>query len=366
MSPRRVLHLRSGTHLFGPERIILSLARHASPDYEPIIGGLERDKPGLLLTEAAAAGLETVWFASKRRFDPKVVARLADFIGERAVAIIHAHDFKANFYALAARRRAPVKAVATLHLWNRSSLRTAVYEALDALLVRRFDRVIAVSPQIAAEARRRLVPSRKLRVILNGVDLERFPPLPARFRQSRVVIGSVGRLVKQKGYHNLLAALAEITKSVPEVELLLVGDGPQRGELEQQARRLGLSSQVTFAGQCDPVEESYGKFDLFVSSSLSEGLPVTVLEAMASGLPIVATHVGATPEVIEDGRSGLLVPPNDVKALSEALLCLIKDRELAMRLATAGHERAGQRFSAEAMTRQTESVYEEMLHDCGK
>ena len=362
MNPVKVLHLRSGTRLFGPERVILSLGRCAAPDFQIIVGGMGRGKPGLLLEEAAALGLETFWLECRRRLDFAAIRRLAEFLRARDIRLLHAHDFKANFYALAARRYQPMLMVATLHLWNRSSAVTSAYEIFDALQVRFFDQVIAVSPEIAEQARRWRIPAEKVRVILNGVDMARFKACSQCFRNERIVIGSVGRLTRQKGYHDFLRAAAKVSQACPRARFLLVGDGPQRGALEAEAEQLGISHLVTFAGQRDPVEASYAEMDLFVSSSLSEGLPVAVLEAMASSLPVVATAVGASGEVIENEKSGLLVPPANVDALASALLRLVNTPDEAMTLAAAGRERVARHFSAEKMTRETESVYGELLH----
>ena len=361
MSQARILHLRSGTHLFGPERVILSLAHYASDDFQPVVGGLGSGKQPLLLHDAAAAGLETFWLETSGRLDFRAVHRLADYITQNNIALVHAHDFKADFYALAARRRVKAPLVTTLHLWNHNSLRTSFYEAIDALQVRYFDRIICVSPEIARDAQRWRVPAAKLRVILNGVDTRRFRPLSPRFANRQIVIGSIGRLVSQKGYDNFLQAAAQVSRQAPHARFLLVGDGPLRAELEAQAARLGISDCITFGGQRDPIEASYGELDIFVSSSYSEGLPIAVLEAMASRLPVIATRVGATPDVIEDGSSGILISPGNIDELTSAIMLLLRDSDLALALAQAAYERAKTQFSAEAMTRQTEAVYKEIL-----
>ncbi len=363
VKPTKALHMRSGTHLFGPERVILSLAHCASPLFLPIIGAISETADNLLLEEARRQGLGTFRLECRGRLDMGAISALARFIRKEEIRLLHAHDFKANFYALAASRRASVRTVTTLHNWTQAASPVRRYEWLDALQVRFFDRIIAVSPEIAAGARRWRIPARKLRVILNGVDLARFSPRPQVSFNSRVVIGTVGRLVWNKGYQDLLAAAARVCGELPNAHFLLVGDGPRRRDLEAEAQRLGLSSRVTFAGQRDAVEASYGEMDIFVSSSLTEGLPVAVLEAMASRLPVVATRVGAVPEVIEDGRSGLLVNPGEPEALASAIVELVKNKERAAALARAAYVRVAERFSAESMTRQTEAVYQELLDE---
>lgn len=366
MKPFKILHLRSGTHLFGPERIIISLARCASPSYQHTIAGIERGSESLLVREAASLGIQAAWFRSYRRLDTKCVRDIARYISSHEIDLVHAHDFKANFYALAARRNLPVKTVTTLHLWNRSSLLTGVYEILDRLQIRLFDKVIAVSPAVAAQARRWKIPERKLQVILNGVDISRFASSSSAPVRKVFTIGSVGRLVSQKGYDLLLEACARIFADYADTRLVLVGDGPLREDLERRAQDLGISERVTFAGQTQEVEKALADMDLFVSSSLDEGLPVAVLEAMAARLPVVATMVGAADEVIENEKSGLLIKPDDVEALTYSIRRLREDKALRKALAEAGYRRVEEDFSAEKMTRKTEAVYAELLNACRK
>jgi|WetSurMetagenome_2_1015567.scaffolds.fasta_scaffold122315_2 glycosyltransferase involved in cell wall biosynthesis len=363
MNPAKVLHLRSGTRLFGPERVILGLGHYASPEFPPIVGGIERgDAPSLMLQQAAAEGLATFRLPCRGRLDFGAIKRLADFLKTEQIGILHAHDFKANFYALAARRKYPLPLVTTLHLWNRNNFVTAIYECLDALLVRRFDRIIGVSPAIVAEAKRWHIPEEKLRVILNGIDVARFQKIPPRPADGKIVIGSVGRLVAQKGYPIFLQMAAALLAKNRHLQFLLVGDGPVRGELEAEAKNLGLGEKVIFAGQRDPVETAYGEMDIFVSSSLSEGLPIALLEAMAARLPVVATRVGAVAEVIEDEVSGLLVEAGNPQVLIAAVESLLADPTKKQALAEGGFRRVQERFSAENMARQTEAVYREILH----
>jgi len=363
MKPVKVLHLRSGTKLFGPERVILGLVHYASPEFQPIVGGLERgEAPSLMLQQAAAEGIATFRLPCRGRLDLGAVKRLAEFLENEQISILHAHDFKANFYAWLARKKFPLPLVTTLHLWNRNNLITASYEFIDALLVRRFDRIIGVSPAIVAEAKRWYIPEQKLRVILNGIDIARFQKNPPRPADDKIVIGSVGRLVAQKGFPIFLQMAVALLAKRDNLQFILVGDGPVREELEAESKKLGIADKVTFTGQRDPVETAYGEMDIFVSSSLSEGLPIALLEAMAARLPVVATRVGAVPEVIENNISGLLVEPDNPQVLVDAVDSLLADPAKKQALAEGGFRRVQEHFSAENMARQTEAVYREILH----
>jgi L-malate glycosyltransferase len=360
MNAHKVLHLRSGRNLFGPERVILALARYSSAQFEHIVGAIEEEGPSILADTAQAEGFANFRLPCRGRIDFAAISKLAAYVCDNDICIINAHDLKANFYALAAARRARVATVTTVHSWKRSSETPLIYAWLDARQVRAFDRIIAVAPDILQAARRSHCAEHKLRLILNGVDMARFAPRTERIGVNNLIIGSVGRLVAEKGYSNLLLAAVEICRVHPKVQFLLVGDGPLRGELEAQATQLGIAARVIFAGQCDNVAASYAQMDMYVLSSLTEGLPIVLLEAMASQLPIVATTVGAVAEVIAPD-CGLLVPPDDVPALTAAILKLLEDPPRAGALAAAAYRRVREVFSAQVMTQKTEAVYQELL-----
>ncbi len=169
----------------------------------------------------------------------------------------------------------------------------------------------------------------------------------------------MARLDKQKDH----ASLLEAARLVPDAVFVLVGDGPLREELEDRATRLGVEERVLFLGWREDIPEVLACADLFVLPSLYEGLPLALLEAMAAGLPIVATAIGGTSEAVVDGVTGLLVPPGEPRSLAAAIRRALDDEGLARRLGAASRERVRREFSAAAMARRTVSIYEECL-DC--
>lgn len=177
------------------------------------------------------------------------------------------------------------------------------------------------------------------------------------------LILSVARLVWFKGLHNLIGALPDIARSHPDTRVLLVGDGELRAELEAQARDLGVSHMIVFAGERDDVPDLLRIADIFVLPSVSEGLPISLLEAMAARLPLVASRVGGIPELIEDGRTGRLVPPNDPAALGLAILSFLDDPEASRRAGQAGRARLEECFSQDAMVRKTKALYLHLMND---
>ena len=206
----------------------------------------------------------------------------------------------------------------------------------------------------------------------DGIDLKRFNPENLQMSRSEIrknlglsvndfVIGTVARIVPIKGHEYLIRSASNVIKEIPRAKFLIVGDGPIRKEMEELTVQLGLEGQVTFLGVRKDVPELLSIMDLFVLPSLNEGMGMSLVEAMAMGLPVIATQVGGVPEVVTDGKTGILVPAQDSTALAKAIVRLAKDAKLARELAQAGHERAHSAFGAEAMVDRISAVYQELL-----
>lgn len=248
-------------------------------------------------------------------------------------------------------------------LWDRLAWRT-VYSCID--------RTIVVSRSgVASLLSHYPVREEKVRCVPNGVDRLRFREV----REEEVagvrrglglapglrVITSIGGLLPQKGYRTLLEAFAGVAEKQGDVRLLLVGDGPLRGELEDHAASLGIAERVGFAGRRQDIPAILAASHLYVNSSRFEGLPFTILEAMAAGVPVIATAVDGNAEVVRDGETGLLVPAERAAELAEALRTLLADGALRKRLTERADALVRERYSIEAMLAGTAQVYEEAL-----
>jgi glycosyltransferase involved in cell wall biosynthesis len=213
------------------------------------------------------------------------------------------------------------------------------------------------------------VPAARVSVIHNGVDCERFRPernrTYARFMLDAPlegpIIGAVAGFRPEKGHDVLIDAMRLLGTAAPAATLLLLGDGPLRGAVERSVARLGLADRVIFAGGRRDVDRLLPACDLVVLPSREEGVPVSALEAMACGLPVVATRVGGTPEVVEEGRTGLLVPPCDARAIAAAVLHLLRNPERARSLGKEGRDRVLARFEAREMVRRTTDLYGDLM-----
>lgn len=227
------------------------------------------------------------------------------------------------------------------------------------------DRVVAVSAPLAQYLRRAGVPARKLQVVVNGVNVESFAPRPRTGALRRelgigeaFVFGHVARLAPEKNQGLLLEAFARVADLVPGARLVIAGDGPLREALEATASASPAKDRIHFLGVRGEMPELYREFDIFVLPSLAEGTSMSVLEAMASGLPIVATAVGGTPDLLDDGACGDLIPPGDVDALAAALARLAHEEERRRTHGAAARRRAVESYSEERMVEAYATLYD--------
>jgi glycosyltransferase involved in cell wall biosynthesis len=281
-------------------------------------------------------------------------------------AVFHAHlnwPMSCRSALLAASAARTPAIVATQHLYFPVRHVFRVY--IQRLVSTCVDRYIAVSAEVARGLRQNFgVPEHKITVVRNGISLTRFEgTAPGGLRDAltrgadRPIVLTIARLTDQKGHDVLLEAATH----VPEGLFVLAGDGPLRPALEQRARQLGIERRIIFLGQREDVPELLAAADLFVLPSLYEGLPLSVLEAMAAGTPVIATAIGGTDEAVIDGSTGLLVPPRDARALAGAIQRLLGDPPLARRLAEAGLARVYREFAGDKMASRVSRVYDSVL-----
>jgi glycosyltransferase involved in cell wall biosynthesis len=287
---------------------------------------------------------------------------------KRGPDVVHAHNAVWAKAALAAHSAEVPAMVASLHGFAHEEAWPS--EPLRWWGARKSDLVVAVSPPLHRHLiEHTRVPAAKITVIANGIDTARFSPgersgaLRSRFdiKADVPLVGCVARLDPIKNHALLLAALKPVLAVFPETRLVLVGEGPLRQELERQAAEMALTDSVIFAGAFADTAPLYRDLDVFALGSLSEGTSISVLEAMASSVPVIATAVGGTPELLADGACGLLVPSGDAAAMADGIVGLLRDGGLRSRLAVRGRERAVSKFSLTAMVTAYEELYRSIL-----
>lgn len=358
----RVLWLIKGLGPGGAERLLVAAASHVDrerfsyraayllPWKDHLAGDLER------------AGVPVTCLGVRRPWDPRWVGRLRRLVREGDFSVVHAHLPYAGIGArlgLGGRGRPAI--VYTEHnTWERYRPAT---RRLNSATFRRNDAVIAVSEGVGASIRRRDPPP--VHVIPNGVDAEalRHGALSRAAAREALglpagvpVVGTVGGLTPKKGHAFLVRAAREVVREVPDALFVIVGLPAQPGPVEEEIARLGMDRHVRLAGYQPDAARLMPAFDVFCLPSLFEGLPVSLLEAMALGLPSVATRVGGVPEVATDQGDALLVPPGDAAALARALATLLRDPERGARIGERARATA-ERFGLARAVRRTEELY---------
>ncbi len=325
---------------------------------------------GSAIRKFERAGIETCVIEAAD--DADAVASVAAHLLAIRADVVHNHMYHAEVIGtLAALRLAELgqprpSVVGTVHS---SRIRSAEDVALLRQLTPRMDQVIAVSSSIVhkidAEGRH----GAPVNLIYNGIDLQRYDDLvPCCTLREEYglppegpMVGVVARLEAEKGHPTLLDAWPRVLERFSNATLLVIGEGSRESALKEQAAELGISGSVIFTGRRDDVPAVTKSLDVAVLPSYREAQGLTILEAMALSRPVVASNVGGIPEMIEDGKTGLLVPPHDPSALADAIVRLLVDHPLADTLGRAGHALVHDRFCVELMVRAVESIYDESV-----
>jgi len=362
----RVVHLISSEGFYGAEAMLLALSRYSlRRGCDVTVAAFEDSRrPHLeVLDHARKLGLEVEAVPCRGRWDRGAIGRVREILGRRGADVLHTHGYKADIYGWMAARPHRCALVATCHNWPDPKPLMRAYAALDRRALRSFHRVAAVSDSVAAIVVESGVAAEKLSVIPNGVDMERFASARAALEPASAtrIVGFVGRLVEAKGGGILLRAARTVLAAYPDALFVLAGHGPLRTEWEAVAERAGISKRVLFLGVRSDMPGVYASLDMLALPSWEEASPMCVLEAMAAGKPVVATRVGAVPNLVLPGVTGFLVKPGDVPALSGAILKLLRDPALARRFGENGRLHVSRHFSAAAMAARYIELYEAAL-----
>jgi glycosyltransferase involved in cell wall biosynthesis len=367
----KILHVIDSEGVYGAEVVVLNLmAEHGALGHDPWLCSIGAtgiaEKP--LETEALRRGLKV--FKVRMRNGPNLVGaiQLLRLAKQRGFEIIHSHGYKSNILlGFIPGRVRGIPLVATVHGWTSAGRlsRMIVYVWLDRISLRFMDVIVLVSRAIQSKIRVRDEKQGSVMVIPNGISPSRelsFQSSPdeeiSTFCRGSFTLGSVGRLSPEKGYDVLLEAVNILVGRGLPIKLVILGEGQERARLERLVADFGLTERVSLPGYRHNARDYFPLFDVFVLSSFTEGLPITLLEAMGSGRPIVATKVGSIPEVLDGGRAGLLVDPSQSAALVDALELMINDEKLRQSLARRAGELFSEQYSSRRMAEQYLCAYE--------
>jgi glycosyltransferase involved in cell wall biosynthesis len=340
----------------GTENQMLELARRLDrARFDVHIACFHRSGPWLHRAEDSAAHIAEFPIRGFRRASTfRQMRAFARWCARHRIAVVHTTDLYTNIFGLpaAALARVPVR------IGNRREInpdKTAGLIALQRAAYASAHRIVANSTAVAERLAAERLNRAFVDIVPNGIDLDRFEARAPRARLRRVV--TVANLRPEKSHETLLEAASTVLRTYPDAEFIIVGDGVRRDELGARAERAGLAAHVRFLGHSDEVPRLLGESDLFVLPSRSEAMPNGVIEAMAAGMPVIATDVGGIPELVAHGRTGLLVPPGDAAALATALLQLMAAPDRAAALGRAARAEVERRFSFETMVSRFEHIY---------
>ena len=362
----KVLQLISSGGYYGAENMLLNLcaSQEKTGCQNSLLLFYNVHVPNVEFYERARRrGLSVRMVHCKGRADWRAVRQIEEYIQEDGIDLVHTHGYKADLYGYLAAWRSGKPVVATCHNWVGGTAALGIYNYLDRMALKKFNALAAVSGAVAQRLLDFGVPAEKVKTIANGIDVQAFErgePLPALSVTAGKVVGVVARLDLQKGFEYLLRAIRELC-GIYALKIVIVGEGPDRKAIEDMVKEFGLQSNVVLAGQQSDMPGVYAAMDIFVLPSLNEGLPMTVLEAMAASRPVIATRVGAIPSVIKDGENGLLVDPRDVDGLRNALARLLSDSDLCRSMGGQAHDWVSRNYTSEVMAQKYRQLYEEVL-----
>jgi glycosyltransferase involved in cell wall biosynthesis len=365
----RILQIISSGGMYGAEAVILNLSRtlNEGPHRSILSVFSNSTNPNLQLYEnAAKESIDSYLIQCNGQIDRRVITSIRELVQRTGADVVHAHGYKADIYAYFALRGSGVSLISTCHTWYDNDRKVSLYGSLDRLILRGYARVVAVSEDVRQRLLKSGVKANKICMIKNGIDLRPFDGASAVVRQelgwdAYQIVGLVGRLAVEKGVDIFLHAAARALVERPETKFVIAGDGPDRAEMEALIDKLGIRDHVRMLGRWADMPALYASLDIMVSASRREGLPIAILEGMASRLPLVATAVGAVPTVIQDGRTGVLVPAENPEPLAAAIVDLLRDPGSRQQLGSAARQLVEDEFSAGRMTADYLRVYADAI-----
>jgi glycosyltransferase involved in cell wall biosynthesis len=364
-----ILQLISSSGYFGAENVLVQLAAELDQDEScHVVTGVIKNlaTPHVeVVDQSKNKGIKTAVFPCAGKFDYKTVLQLRRFIKANKIEIVHSHGYKSNLYSFFASLGVPVKLVATCHNWLGDDSKMKLYSSLDRFFLKRFSAVVAVSLAVQEKILQSGISPERVLTVRNGIDLSRFNEqnFSANLKKDlgipehHLVVGTVGRLSSEKGHRHFLNCVEAIEKEYPQTTFLIVGDGKLREELQQSFSK----ENIIFTGLRNDLPELYNCMDIFVLPSLTEGLPMVLLEAMASYLPVVVTRVGDVPRVVVENETGFLIDVGDEEGMKNCLLTLLGDSVKRKSMGQKGYQRVKEGFSSSQMAADYLQVYRNCL-----
>jgi len=361
-----VAHLTASTFFGGPERQMLGLAEHLPAAWPSVfVSFREGDRCRTFLEEGRARSHRAFALANDTPHLFAATRELTELLSRESVQALCCHGYKANLVGRVAARRLGIPAVAVSRGWTGENFKVYCYESIDRFHLPWMDHVVCVSEAQAEKVLRVGVAQKQVSVIRNAIDPRRFSKPAPDARQKllahfphppKLIVGAIGRLSPEKGFGVLVEAARDFLLNNSDIGVIHFGDGALQGELQHAINNYGLSRRFVLAGMNERLDPLLHALDLLVLPSFSEGLPNVVLEACASGVAVVATAVGGTPEIVSDGKNGYLVPPGNPAQLARRIQDILAHPERRADMGTVGRTIVSDRFSFTAQARQYERL----------
>ena len=355
-----VLHIDSAKTWRGGQQQVLYLAKGLR-DYHNIIVCPPQSP---LVERARATGLRVLPVQMHGEWDFLAVHKLKKIIRNNSIKIVHLHSPHAHTLGLLAAKSAGNCKIVLSRRVN-FHIKKNILSRVKYLNV---DRIIAISERVKQALVTDGLPEEKVDVVYSGVDIQRFQNVQADYliselgcNRDKLIIGNIAALTWDKDHRTLLEGARIVVDKFPQVIFLIVGEGPLRREMEVLIKKLDLEKEVKLLGFRRDIPEILSLLDLFVLSSSWEGLGTSLLDALASRVPVVATNVGGIPEIIKDRINGILVPSKNPGTLAEAIISFLKNRDLARRMAEQGFQLVKEKFSTDRMVEETRKIYDRLL-----
>lgn len=375
----RLLHIIDSGGMYGAEMMLLNLMEEqVKQGCTPTLASIGTSDIAIKPIEAEALDRGFTVKPFRMRPGPNIVgtSRVLRYARREKVDILHSHGYKGNIlfgFLPPVIRKIPM--LTTIHGWTSgdSFSKLRLYEWLDSCSLRHIDAVVLVSQAMKTHTKLRNRKQLNLHIIPNGVPVaptvqhpsQRLDRSIVHFCSKTYTIGAIGRLSPEKGFDRLIGALKLLNDEQENVRLIIFGEGPARRTLESQIRKANLQDKVLLPGFQKNVGEYFTFMDVFVMSSLTEGMPMTILEAMNAGVPIVSTRVGGVPELLDQGRAGILVEGHTADTLAGGIKMIKKDPEFAKTISERAKTRLGERYSSAIMAKEYMGLYKTIHHAHG-
>ena len=367
-----VLHLRDSPWVDGPGRTILETGTQMDPaDFNYIIGAFSSNhsRRNDLLEAARERDIRVFAIKERNTLDFSVIRNISGYIKQNKIDIIHTHEVRSDLIGLICAMQTRAKLVTTLHGWIGNSLKDRLKNTIDKLALHFFDMIIVVSELLKEMVLKYGIPSSRVHLLRNSIVIENFKidRHENSFRQEfsilpdTVLIANIGRLSPEKGHKDFILAAEQVVKKFKNVTFVIIGIGPEEPALRQLVTDRQLNPFFIFTGYRTDISRIYNSLDLIVQTSYTEGMPNVILESLLMKIPVIATKVGGTPEIVKDNVTGILIEPGNISELIQKIEFFINNTYILNQMANRGKQFVERSCSYEYRTAKLSQLYRQLL-----